>query len=60
MTDVKVSQAYRKAADALAEAMTPFAKANVVEPNGAIVGLERWHFERAAEALAAYQEARHG
>jgi len=32
--------------DTLAEALRPFADMRVLEPNGVIIGLERWHFER--------------
>lgn len=35
------------------EALEPFAGLNVIDPGGVIVGLERWHFDRARQALAA-------
>ena len=37
------------------EALNPFADMNVIEPSGVIVGLERWHFERARAALTPRQ-----
>lgn len=40
------------AAPELLEALEAFARTEVLEPNGVIVGLERYHFERARAAIA--------
>lgn len=37
------------------EALAPFARLDVLEPSGVIIGLERYHFERVRQALAALQ-----
>ena len=42
------------------EALEPFARLDVLEPSGVIIGLERWHFERARSALAALQAEQKG
>lgn len=36
----------------LLEALRPFARTNVIEPSGLIVGLERLDFERARKAIS--------
>lgn len=44
---------------ALEEALKPFARTDVLEPNGVILGLERWHFDRARRVLST-KEDQHG
>jgi hypothetical protein len=53
VADVKLLlAAYDQLRDQAAEVLGPFAGTNVIEPTGLIVGLERYHFERAASLHA--------
>lgn len=42
----------------LVEALRPFARTDVIEPNGVIIGLERADFARARKALSLYGDER--
>jgi len=42
--------------EAMALALEPFDPARVLEPNGIIIGLERFDFERAHQALTQYRK----
>jgi len=50
----------RERVKVLEEALEPFTRTEVLEPNGVIVGLERYHFERARTALGNKETDRHG
>ena len=54
--DPTPTQDTRERVKALEEALRPFARTDVLEPNGLIVGLERYHFDRARTALGNQEE----